>query len=197
MRNVLIIAALLAAPAAVMAEGISYTYVDARYFSTDSDALSADQQGAIISGSFALSPIFYVAGDGQFGQSERIAVGASSGRFDTISGSARIGAHHALTPTLDIIADGGMLYSEFKGKGAFNGQSDDDIGYTAQAGLRLALVPQVEVSAFYAYQDVLDSDNSFFTADLQYHFTDHVSLVGSATNARSVDFYTVGARYRF
>ena len=197
MRNVLIIAALLAAPAAALAEGISYTYVDARYFSTDSDALSADQHGGIISGSFALSPVLYVTGDGQFGESERVAVGTSSGRFNTISASARIGAHHALTPTLDILAEGGALYSEFKGKGAFSGSSDDDIGYTAQAGLRLALVPQVEVSALYAYQNVLDSDNSFFTADLQYHFNDHVSLVGSATNARSVDFYTVGARYRF
>ena len=197
MRHALLAAALIAAPAAAMAEGISYTYVDARYFSTDSDALSVNQHGGTLAASLALGPIFFIAADGQYGQSEKVTIAGASGRFDTIAASARIGAHHALAPTLDIIADVGALYAEFKGKGSFNGQDDDDIGYVAEAGLRLALIPQVEVGAFYAYQDVLDDSNSFFTADLQYHVLPNVSIVGSASNARSTDVYMVGARYRF
>lgn len=197
MRNALIVAALFIAPAAAMAEGISYTYVDARYFSTDSDAVTVNQNGGKLAASFGLGSNFFVAADGRIGQSERVNVGTSSGRFDGAGASLRAGAHYAITPTLDILADAGGLYSEFTGKGAFKGNKDDGFGYIVETGLRLAVIPQFEVGALFSYQDVLDATTSFFTADLQYHATEQFSLVGSVSNAKTIDFYSIGLRYNF
>lgn len=196
MRQVLLAVALLASPAAVMAEGLSYTYVDARYFSTDADATSVNQSGGELSGSLALGELFYVLAEGSFGETERFSSGSTSGKFQTISASGRLGVHHELAPTLDVIANVGALYGEVKGKGGFSG-SDDDVGYVVEGGLRLALVPSVEVGASYTYQDIFSDTSGSMTGDLQYHFDEHFSAVASATFASSTDVFTVGARYRF
>lgn len=197
MRHALVALALIAAPAAAMAEGISYNYADARYFSTDSDALSINHQGVTFAGSYALTDQFFVAGDASYAKSERFSSGGASGKLDTITAALRGGVHHALTDTLDAVASGGALFADVSGNGGLNSQSDDDFGYIAQAGLRLALVPQVEIGAFYTYQSIFNSDTSAFSADLQYHVTETISVVGSASSGRNVDTYTVGARYRF
>ena len=197
MRHALLAAALIAAPAAVMAEGISYTYVDARYFSTDSDALSVNQQGGALAGSLAIGDNLFVATDGSFGKSEDITVGGVSGSFETTSASLRLGVHHTLAPTLDIVASAGGLYGEVKGKDGFSGAKDDDTGYLVEAGLRLSLVPRVEVAALYNYADLFEDTSSGFIGELQFHFTDHLSAVTSANFARSTDIYSFGARYRF
>ncbi len=197
MRQTLIALALFAAPAAVMAEGFSYNYLDARYFSTDADAFSVNQHGALLSGSYALSPVFFVAADGSYGRSDRFTVGANRGKFDTILGSIRVGAHQALTPVLDAVADVGGLYADVSGKGGFKGNSDNDFGYVAKAGLRLLVVPQFELGAFYNYQSVFSTDSSSFKADLQYHFNPQLSFVASASSGRSANTYTGGVRYHF
>ncbi len=197
MRRTLLAAVLLAAPAAVLAEGLSYTFVDARYFSTDSDAVTVNQQGGSLAGSFALNEQFFVTADASYGETDDIAASATtSGSFQTLAGSLRLGAHHPITPVLDIVANGGVLAAEVKGKGAFNG-SDSDVGYLAELGMRLALVGPVEVGAFYAYQDIFDDNSSGFTGDLQYHVTSHFSAVFSANFSRGTDVYSFGARYRF
>ncbi|MDO9452452.1 MAG: outer membrane beta-barrel protein [Stagnimonas sp.] len=197
MRHALLAAALIAAPATVMAEGFSYSYLDARYFSTDTDAVSVNQQGGALSGSFALTPMFYVAADGSYGKSEKVAVGTATGSFETISGSARLGAHYPITEVLDVLANAGALYGEVKGKGAFNGESEDDIGYVGEVGLRLALIPKLEVGAFYNYQDIFSDSTSAFTAELQYHVVEKFTVVGSAVSGRNADVYTIGGRYHF
>ncbi|MES2886240.1 MAG: outer membrane beta-barrel protein [Pseudomonadota bacterium] len=197
MRHALLAAALITAPAAVMAEGISYTYVDARYFSTDSDALSTNQQGGTLSGSLALGDIFFVAADGSYGESEDITLAGVSGSFQTTAAALRLGVHHTLAPTLDIVASAGGLYGEVRGKDGFSGAKDDDTGYLVEAGLRLSLVPQVEVAALYNYADIFEETSSGFVGELQFHFTEHISAVASANFARSTDIYSFGARYRF
>jgi len=193
MRHTLIAAALLAAPAAVMAEGLSYTYADARYFSTDSDALSINSQGAALTGSFAIDSLFFVAGDASYAKSERF----NGGKLDTVTAAVRGGAHYAVTTGLDAVASVGALFADISGSGSLNGRDDNDFGYVAQAGLRLALVPQVEVGGFYSYQSIFGGNNGAFTGDLQYHVTDKLSLVGSATSGDAADVYALGARYHF
>ncbi len=198
MRNALFLAAaaMLAAPAA-MAEGLSYTYLDARYFSTDSDALNVNQQGGVLAGSFALSPIFYVTADGRYGKSEKVGSGSTSGRFDTITSSVTAGAHYAITSTLDLTGEAGGLYSKLEGKGSLNGQDDDGFGYLVKTGLRLALIPQVELNVYGVYNEVLGDADSYFAADLQYRFNEQLSLIGGTSNANRVDYYSIGARYHF
>jgi len=196
MRHALIAAALLVAPAAVMAEGFSYTYLDARYYSTDSDAITVNQNGGVLTGSLALTPVLYVVGNASYGQSEDVTIAGVTGSFDAVAGSARIGAHHPLTEVLDVFANVGALYQEVKGNGGFDGK-EDDVGYIGQVGLRLAVVPQVELTAFYGYQDIFDESNGGFTGELQYHATENWSAIASANSSSSTDVYTVGARYRF
>ena len=197
MRNVLLAAALFATPAAVLAEGLSYTYVEGRYFSTDSDARSVNSHGGSLAGSVAIGPLFFIAGDATYGETERFTVGTTNGRFQNITGALRLGVHHPITPTLDIVASGGGLYADVKGKSGFSGNSDNDFGYIAEAGLRLQVIERVELGAFYNYQNIFSTDSSAFKADLQFHVTDKISLVGSTSNGRNADLYAAGLRYRF
>ena len=189
MRNLLLAAALIGVPTAALADDLSYTYADARYFTTDSDALSINQQGAALAGSYAIDSTFFVAADANFGYSERF----NNGHYKTIMATLRGGAHYPVTDGLDLVGTGGVLFADVSG----NGTDDNDIGYRADAGLRLALVPQVEMSAFYSYQSAFGNDASAFIGDLQYHVTENISAVASVTNGRNADVYTVGARYRF
>lgn len=206
MRRTLLAAALLAAPAAAIADGFSYTYLDARYFSSDSDALSINQQGGTLSGSLALGPYFFVALDGSFSETEEFTafpgtVFAATGKFEIVSAALRGGAHYALTPALDIVGSAGVLFSEISAKGDFDSgddeSSEDDTGYVIDAGLRMMVIPQVEVGAFFNYQSLFDDTASGFTLDAQYHITDNWSAAIAASNAKASDFYNVGVRYRF
>lgn len=189
MRNLLLAAALITAPAAALAQDLSYTYADARYFTADSDALSINLQGAALAGSHAIDSTFFVAGDANFGYSERF----NNGHFKTITATLRAGAHYPVTDVLDVVGTGGVLFADVSG----NGANENDVGYRADAGLRLALAPQVEVGAFYKYESIFSNDASAFIADLQYHVTESISAVASVTNGRNADVYSIGARYRF
>ena len=196
MRHALVAAALLVAPAAVMAEGFSYTYLDARYYSTDSDAVTVNQNGGVLTGSLALTPVLYVVGSGSYGQSESATIAGQTGTIDTIAGSARVGAHHAITEVMDVFGNAGVLYQQLKGNGGFD-DNEDDVGYIGQVGLRVALVPKVELTGFYGYQEIFNETNGGFTGELQYHATENWSAIASANSSSSTDVYTVGARYRF
>lgn len=195
MRQALLALALCAAPAAALADDLSYSYVDGRYFSSDSDAVSANQQGGLLAASYELVPGFFVAADGSYSKSDKLT--ATSGTFETKSIALRVGAHHALTPVLDLVGSAGGVFADVQGKGAANGQDDNDFGYLAELGLRLAVAPQFEVGASYGYQSIFSVDQSLFTGDLQYHFYENFSLVGSATYAKRTDLYSVGIRYHF
>ena len=189
MRNVLLAAALIVAPAAALADDLSYTYADVRYFTTDADDLSINQQGGVLAGSYAIDSTFFVAGDASFGYSDAF----NNGHYKTVTAALRGGAHYPVTDVLDVVGSAGMLFADVSG----NGAKENDFGYRADAGLRLALAPQVEIGAFYSYQSIFSNDTSTFTGDLQYHVTENISAVASITNGRNADIYSIGARYRF
>jgi hypothetical protein len=188
-------ASLLAAPAA-LAEGFSYTYVDGRYFSSDSDATHINLSGAALSGSLALTETFFVAGDFSYGKTEDIDTGSGNVSFDLMDAALRIGAHHALTPVLDVVASAGVLQGKIDGNGA-NTEGDDDTGYIVQAGLRLAVIESFEIGAGYDYRSLFDETEGAFVIDAEYRFTPNWSVVGAARNADAYDYYNVGARYNF
>jgi opacity protein-like surface antigen len=203
-RNLLIACTLAAAALPAMADEISipahafsYTYADARYFSTDSDAFSINQSGGALSGSYAIGQRFFVSGDALYGESKNFSSGTANGKFQTITATLRGGAHYPLTPILDVLANAGVLYGDVKGKGDYSSLKDNDTGYIAEAGLRIALIPKLEVAAYYDYQDLFKQSSTTFTAELQYHVTPHIAAIASAANGKSTDVYTVGGRYNF
>ena len=202
MRHALLICALLAAPAAAMADSFSYTYVDGRYVSVDADAASVNGEGGVLTGSYALPAyaalpeIFYLSGSVSGLKSQSFTSGGVRGSFQSYAGSLRLGAHHAITPVLDLIGNAGAIYGELKGKGGFSG-SDNSTGYVGELGLRMALIPQLELSGLYDYTHVFGNSSSDFTANLEYKATSHISAVVSADFGRSADGYGFGARYNF
>lgn len=210
MRHTLIAAALLAAPAAAMADGLSYTYADLRYFSSDSDAVSINFQGGSLSGSFALTDTFFIAADVSYAKSEDYSFtflgDTVTGSFNQTTESIRIGAHVPLTETLDLVGSAGGLFAQISGEGDFDdGESENATGFVVELGLRLLVAGPVELGAFYSYQNASvddgDSDeridNSAFKIDAQYHITPNWSAVAAAINGDSNDQYSAGVRYNF
>lgn len=197
MRHTLFAAALLASPTLSMAQDLSYTHVDIRYFSTDADALTVSQQGGLLSASLALGSIFFVAADGSYAQSEDFTIGTQTGKVETTGAALRIGAHHAIAPGLDLVASAGGLYVESSGTDGFDGIEEDDTGYLAQLGLRTMIFPKVEIGAFFDYQSISDADTSSFTLDAQYHLSPLLAIVAAASNGSDQDLYNVGFRYKF
>lgn len=202
MRHPLLAAALLALPLSAVADGFSYTYADARYAFSDSDAVSAQFDGPVLSGSYALPSDLagvaglYLSGGGSFRQSDTFSDGTASGEVQGWEANLRIGAHHALTPTLDVLVNGGAAFAKIKGKGGFDGFDDDEVSYVVAAGLRAKVIAGLELGAGYEYSGLFDADGSF-NLGAEYRFTPNLSAVADARYAGSADQYTVGARYNF
>jgi hypothetical protein len=199
MRHTLIAAALALAPLAAVAEDIRYTFLDVRLFSTDSDAVSTDVQGGAVNGSYAINDYLQLGGRAQYGRSENVTVGTSSGNFRQLGAALRLGARYPITPGLHAVVEAGPQYAQVEGSGAFDGTSEDGFGYIAEAGLRATLTPMVELGAFYSHQDAKDVIDTLgsFAVDVQFHLNPQFSLVAGATNSRGIDSYAAGARYHF
>lgn len=203
MRHTLLSLALLAAPAVVLADGFSYNYADVRYFHSEADSNGVNQQGAALSGAYGFGSSFFVQGNAAYGFSDSFSDGTTTGKFSSQSVSVSGGAHYPVTPVLDVLADVGVLYSRVSGEDGFKGNSKDDTGGIAEAGLRLALLSQLEAGAFYSYGrtfDLVDGDYKnagAFKFDLQYHFTPGWSAVAAAQNGKAATTYSIGARYHF
>lgn len=181
----------------IMPSAFSYTYADLRYFGTDSDAYSVNQQGGVLAGSYGFLKNFYVTGDALYGQSKHFSANGVKGHFETETGSLRLGAHYALTPILDVLANAGAVYGHLKGHGGFKNVSDDNTGYIGEVGLRMAPLPKVEIAGYYDYQHLFKNDSTTFTGELQYHVTPRISVIGAAAYGKSADVYTIGGRYSF
>lgn len=187
----------LADETVVMPSAFSYTYADLRYFATDSDAYSVNQQGGVLSGSYGFLKNFYVTGNALYGQSKHFTSNGVKGHFETETGSLRLGAHYALTPILDVLANVGAVYGRLEGHGGFKNTHDDDTGAIGEVGLRMMPLPKVELAGYYDYQHLFKNDSTTFTGELQYHVTPSISVVGAAAYGKSADIYSIGGRYSF
>lgn len=202
MRHPLLASALLALPLSALADGFSYTYADARYAFSDSDAVSAQFDGPALSGAWALPddlvgfPGLYLSGGGSFRQSDTFTEGTQSGEIQGWEANARLGAHHAVTPGLDVLANAGAAFGKIKGKGDFDGFDDDEVSYVVAAGLRAKVIAGLELDAGYEYSGLFDADGSFVLG-AEYRFTQNLSAVADARYAGGADQYAIGARYNF
>lgn len=175
----LCVASLLALPVAVIADGLSYTYAEASY------VIPEDGDGFSFGGSIALGPQFFVQGEGTFYD--------FGGNVEGTLAKGVLGFRHALSPTLDLTANGGLLYAEIE-SGNF---SDDDVGYTFGGGLRAAVMPQLELNGGISYQDVADSSDVVFALGGVFAFTPNWAAVGGAKFVDENNQYNVGVRYNF
>lgn len=187
MMKKLCIAALLALPAAAMADGLSYKFVEADYLILDGDGGSANGFG--IDGSFLVAPQFFLTGS-------YARLKDSGVEFSTLSGGA--GFRHALSPTVDFTADANLLFAEVDAGAAGSG---DDTGYSIGAALRAMLMPQFELNGGVAYTDIADDGELRFKLGGVFSFTPQLALVGGI--AVGDDFgddgrlFNIGGRFMF
>ena len=154
-RSLLALTLLAALPlAASAAEGISYNYVEAGYIGTNTD--SGDADGFAINGSGAIAPNFHIFG-GYSGQTtDDFDVGPV--RFEGVDVDqwrAGLGYNHEISPSVDLLTRIAYEKAEVEG----GGNAD---GYSVEAGVRGALMPNFEGYALAGYEDGDEFDGDFY-----------------------------------
>ena len=180
----LCLAALLAAPAVSMADGLSYSYLEAAYTTLDIDGTSADVDGFNVAGSFLVAPSIFIAGDYSMLEAD--------GGGDLDLGNFGVGLRHGLTPTIDAVASASLVFADISGGGV----SEDDTGYRIQGGVRAAL-GAAELNGGIAYRDIFDDGETIFSVGGVYNFTANIAAIAGAELGDDYTGFKVGGRYNF
>ena len=150
---------LAAAPLAALAEGMSYSYVDAAYVDTDVDgAPSADGFG--LRGSVGFAENYFVFGE---------YTDQSSGGADLTTYGVGLGGHYGIAENLDLVGRLGWVQVDI-------GPFDDD-GYLLDFGLRGRVGDAVELEGGVRYTDFSDGgDSTGLFVGGRFHFNDTWAL---------------------
>jgi Ax21 family sulfation-dependent quorum factor len=190
-RSLLALTLLAALPfAASAAEGVSYNYVEAGYIGTNTDGGDAD--GWAINGSGAIAPNFHIFG-GYSGQTtDDFVVGPA--RFEGVDVDqwrAGIGYNHEISPAADLVTR--VAYESVDVDGG--GSSD---GYSVEAGVRGALMPNFEGYALAGYEDGDEFDGDFYgRVGAQVKFNPTWGISGDVKFSDGDTQYFVGPRFTF
>ena len=154
-RSLLALTLLAALPfAASAAEGISYNYVEAGYIGTNTDGGDAD--GFAINGSGAIAPNFHIFGGYSGQKTDDFVVGPT--RFEGVDVDqwrAGLGYNHEISPAADLVTRIAYEKAEVQGGGSVD-------GYSVEAGVRGALMPNLEGYALAGYEDGDEFDGDFY-----------------------------------
>ncbi len=187
MLKKLCIATLLALPAAVMAEGLSYNFVEGNLLVLDGDGGSLDGFG--VGASFLVAPQFFLTSS----YARLTDPGVS---LRTFSGGA--GFRHPLSPKVDFTGNASVVFAKAKVDGLGSG---DDTGYSVGAGLRALLAPQFELNGGASYTDIADNGELGFNLGAVFSFTPQFALVGGVAVGDDFgdDFrlFNIGGRFMF
>jgi hypothetical protein len=176
----------LAAP--VMADGPSYNYIEGSYqrVNLDDGFIDVDGDGFGIGGSVGIGDNWQLIGgynsiDFDFGVDvDQLLLGG--------------GFHTALTPNMDFVAN--IAYIRLDA--SVLGQSFDDDGYAASAGVRAMASENFELAGFVQYADLSDSGNdTSLRAEAWYNFTQSFAVGLNVGTADDVFSYGIGARVYF
>lgn len=171
---------LAAAPLAAMAEGLSYSYVEADYVDVDFDGASGDGFGLRGSVGFL---------DNLFAFADYTDTSVEIVDLSTIA--VGVGGHYPLGENLD--ATGRIGYTELDADIDGLGSGSDD-GYLLSLGLR-GQVSQIELEGNVIYTDYSDlgSDTAFEVAG-RWNFTEMFSAGLGYRTADDVDTFFAGVR---
>lgn len=186
MLKKMLIASVLALPAAAMADGLSYNFLQASYLNVDGDG-GGKADGFDFSGSHLVGKNIFLQG----GYSRVKVDGAD---IDVSAFTGGLGFRHGLTPTLDLNASANVLFAEVDA-GRFG--SEDDTGYSLNAGLRALVVPQLELNGGVTYTDIFDEGDTTFGIGAVFSFTPQVALIGGAGFGDDANTYSIGGRFMF
>jgi len=176
--------------AASAAEGISYNYVEAGYIGTNTDAGDAD--GWAINGSGAIAPNFHIFGGYSGQKTDDFNVGPT--RFkgvDVDQWRAGLGYNHEISPAADLVTRVAYEKAEVQGGGSAD-------GYSVEAGVRGALMPNFEGYAMAGYEDGSDYDGDFYgRVGAQVKFNPTWGISGDVKFSDGDTQFFVGPRFTF
>ena len=182
--------ALAASATASAAEGLSYNYVEGGYTATNlKDAPDSDGWG--LNGSVAIAPNFHVFGSYNNQDLKDIDTGYDQWRLG-------VGYNHGISQKVDLVTR--VAYEKFKtdsftvGDVRFPGDSLD--GYSAEVGVRAAIVPHLEGYAMAGYEDGKDYDGDFYgRLGAQAKFNQNWGISADVKFADNDTQWFVGPRY--
>jgi len=170
---------LAAAPLAAMAEGMSYSYVEADYVDIDADGASGDGFG--LRGSVGFLDNLFAFAD---------YTDSSVDAFDLQTIAVGVGGHYPLGENFD--ATGRIGYTELDVDTAFGSGSDD--GYLLSFGLR-GQISQFELEGNVIYTDYSDlGDDTEFEVAGRWNFTEMFSAGLGYRSGDDVDTFFAGVR---
>ena len=172
--------ALALSATASAADGVSYNYVEGGYAATNTDAGDADGFG--VNGSVAIHPNFHLFA----GYSNQE---LDDTNFDFDQSRIGVGYNHQISPAIDLVTR--VAYEKFD---AGSGLTFD--GYSAEVGVRGALMPNLEGFATAGYEDFEQSDGEFYgRVGAQVKFNQNWGITGDVKFIDGDTQWLVGPRF--
>ena len=187
------IGVLMLSSAAAMADGPSYSYIQAAYQEVDLDAgggIDVDGSGLEVGGSVAIGDDWYIFAG--YGSSDLDGLGIDVDlTVLTIGG----GWHTEISPTTDFFAQLGFADGEIDVSGF---GSEDDSGYAAAVGIRSMMSAELELYGSISQIDFDGfGDGTTFNAGLWYTVSGNLALGLGASLEDDITTYGLGVRLFF
>lgn len=189
-----LVALLALGPLAAQAEGISYTYVDVGYVTTDLDAVSKDVDGFLLRGSLEIA-------DNWFVYARYVDQSVSFSGVDVDVEQYAVGAGYAWSfrDNMDLYGRAGYVSAQADASGGgFGGYDIDDDGYEVGVGIRARPLDPFELEGSVNYVDLSDAgDDTAFGIAGRWFVTDNLALDVEGEFASDANSYGVGFRWAF
>ena len=191
MLRYLSIGVLMLSSATAMAEGPSYSYIQASYQEVDIDVgggFDVDGDGFGVAGSVAINDSWFIF------------AGYSSFDFESVvdltEWSIGAGWNSALSEKTDWFVSAAYIDAEIDGPGLFGSASDS--GFGVSIGIRSMLNPRLELAGSVSYADLGDgADGTSVGAGLWYTVTGNLALGVGFDAGDDTTSYGVGIRLYF
>ena len=179
---------------AAQAEGISYTFVELGYLTTDLDGISKDLDGFVLRGSFEVADDWFL-----YARYLDQSVSVAGVDFDAQQYAVGGGYAWSFADNMDLY--GRIGYTEVEldtSGGGFGGVGVDDDGYELGVGIRARPIDPLELEGAINYVDLSDAgDDTSFGVAARWFITDMFALGLEGEFADDADTYGIGFRLQF
>lgn len=178
----------LAFAAPVLADGVSYNYIEGGYQRVEFDDAfgDVDGDGFGLGGSFAVNDSWHIFAN----------YSTADFDFDVELDQLAIGGgfHTPISDAVDFVAN----FSYVRLDASANGFSADDDGFGLTAGLRGMAADRLELAGFIDYVDLDQSgDDTSIRGEAWYSFTENFALGFTLGSGDDVTSYGIGGRVYF